>query len=309
MALANRYPHPWRVAPYVGALATWAYNNPNLWVPEAKAAGRAAFNAVRDAAASGTSNTRMSTKRYRARTVPYGRTVLSGGPRTGGRIRKSPFTGYPAFGRPDQELKVNDEVGSAAQTAGTHGLTNATFNLLNGVAQGTSERQRIGNSIYMKKLDIECSVNWIGGTLAGTATSKSMSFHVAIIMDYQCNGATPAGTDVYDEFIVGGVVDMVKRNLEHTSRFKILRHKKWMVTPDFEVNGTSLEVKGGSRSVYWSIPLGRERTRYDGTNSTVSDISDVAVWAMFWSEFDGTSSFLQPSVLNMDFFSRLRYHG
>ena len=89
------------------------------------------------------------------------------------------------------------------------------------IPQGVTESTRVGRKCCIKSIQI----NGLLQQTPAAATSSASLISIVMVQDTQANGAAAAPADVYD--IGGTVLPVSVRNIENSSRFKIL--KRWDV--------------------------------------------------------------------------------
>nr|QTE03379.1 MAG: capsid protein [Grus japonensis CRESS-DNA-virus sp.] len=193
--------------------------------------------------------------------------------------------GYRSMG----ELKYFD-----VYTGGVTNVTATTWNfvLLNGIAQGTDNIQRIGKKIMMKSLLFNGNFyNSFGTSLSAPGGCLG---RFVIVYDLQANGgALPSGTDVFKLNTVHSAL-----NLDNRERFRIITDFRKQVGA-FKTDSSGLTT-GSPQNAYWSKyrKLNHE-TIYKGTGGTSADITTGALYLAYCVDTELTCS--------MEYYIRLRY--
>lgn len=150
------------------------------------------------------------------------------------------------------------------------------FTLLNGCQEGTGSINRVGDSIFMKSVQVSGYVS--------NSDNASRIFFISLLYDKQPNGSTPAFTDVY----TGSPFVAERRDLDWSRRFRTLWSWRFTLAP-LGVDSTSLRV------IDKYIRL-RHPTRYQTNNGDITDITSGALFLLLQSS-DPTDGV--PTVLNM----------
>lgn len=93
--------------------------------------------------------------------------------------------------------------------------------LLNGIAQGTSEVQRLGNVIQSEYIDMKIAIRPDANTVGG-----DYGFW-AIVLDRQTNGAAPAFSNMFDTTTITTVGLAPRNTVDYPDRFKIICMESW----------------------------------------------------------------------------------
>jgi len=164
------------------------------------------------------------------------------------------------------ELKFIDSVivGAAMAVAGTI-ITNGTDQTLNGIPQGATDSDRVGNLVLAEELE----VRWTVETLA--AATAADTCRVIYYLDHQCNGAAAAGADILAETTVRGF-----RNMEKLERFTILKDLYFVINNQ---NSTSTTEKSGKFKVRLNVPI-----RFTGAAGTIGGITENNINCLVFSD-------------------------
>lgn len=140
-------------------------------------------------------------------------------------------------------------------------------NLLNGIAQGSSETSRVGRKITMRSL----LVNWTFGpaiTVQGSANCR-----LTVVYDKQPNGLIPVTTDIFH--VDSHLTPML---LANSDRFTVL-HNEWVQNPNVNIGGTTIAQMSGSFYVKMLL-----ETMYSGTGATILNINSGALYLLCSSD-------------------------
>ena len=201
---------------------------------------------------------------YRARwgTVRYGK----------GRMRRTGYYGRYNRGHYHQrpELKFHDRDTDDALVSPTGDVL-----LLNLIAQGTGESQRIGRKITIRKIDWRYTIAVLAQT---DAALTAESCRVMLIHDHQCNGVTPTVGDVlktadYQSF----------NDLANTGRFNTLFDRTYTIRAPLSGNGTSDQtgtyyING---YVHKDVNINIE---FDNTTGAIGEIRSNNIFLLFIAE-------------------------
>lgn len=121
------------------------------------------------------------------------------------------------------ELKYFDT--NTPQLGVAFGLATAAQSL-NLVSLGTLPNQRIGRTINVRHIEVKINLLARWSIPANTVPElRAISYRVDLILDKQCNGALPAGADIYDTSIVPVAATCRFPNLLNSDRFTWM--KRW----------------------------------------------------------------------------------
>lgn len=167
---------------------------------------------------------------------------------------------------PADETKIAD-IASANYLLNTTG----TVNLVNAVALGSDNFNRIGRKLYMKYLMVRGSVRGVPATNTIDDYAR-----MAIVYDKQPNLALPSYSDIFTSTTAAGATSSSSdcfTNESNKNRFIILK--------DYEIDFTG--VYQGSNQfpttvVKWYIPLKKKMSHYLGTTAAIGSISSGALY-------------------------------
>jgi hypothetical protein len=192
-----------------------------------------------------------SSSRSRQRKVSRGRAkTFSLNARTGG------FLG--------QELKFLDQ-GKAntvlSQTWAVYDPNDQTpsQHCLNGVAQGDGPSTRDGLRYQAKSLHIKGSLS-LAPIVDGNSPRSSHIFRIAVVCDTMTRASQLNATDVFKAAAIGGTAHTGHnvysfRNLEHTTRFRVLYDKTFVLTPQAAAGSGDGHIESSGVTKAFSINL------------------------------------------------------
>lgn len=177
-----------------------------------------------------------------------------------------------------QELNYYDSevntftVGTTWTTAVTAGATDS--DALNTPQQGDGETQRTGRNINQKSIMVRGEIE-IPNVEGSNSTIGDTTVTCLLVLDQQTNGAQFEGNDL---MLSNANPDSLGfRNLEFTTRFKILKRKVIYMKPNFVNEGAVQLFANGPAikefSMYYKFPQGL-KTQYCGTTQAIANIVD-----------------------------------
>ncbi len=189
----------------------------------------------------------------------------------------------------DGELKFIDgqDTDAIVSLAGTIIEAGSIIN----IAQGTTQNERIGRKIVIKKIAINIRVFL---NLQSAMNLTADEFRIIIYQDKQCNGATAA---VGDLLATGDIQSF--RNLTETGRFKFLYdHKVQLNCKVITINAadtiaTGVFAKSWAHYIDCSIPI-----EYDSTTGAITEIRSNNIGILVISH---------NSIAQSDLHWRIRY--
>lgn len=160
-----------------------------------------------------------------------------------------------------------------------------------GVTQGSTDQTRQGNKIFISKLQLNMRLQHPAGTYHAAA-------RVLLFIDtegYQ-NAASPTAADLLasSEYIAAF------RNLNHTSRFKVLMDKRIVLSPSVATTGDSSEKAMYLLRKTINFKNGLIQ-QYSGTGGAESDITKNAIYVMVLTNDD------TAGAITAKFTSRIRF--
>ncbi len=113
-------------------------------------------------------------------------------------------------------------------------MEDATILSVSGVSQGNSESQRLGRKMTILSVHIKAVVKMVN-VEANVNVKTDLRGRIALVLDTQTNAAQLTATDVYDD---GQTDDILAfRDLQFTSRYKVLWDKPWVLKPQQMAQG------------------------------------------------------------------------
>lgn len=210
------------------------------------------------------------------------------------------------------ELKYSD-VAAPTPTASVglyyasdFGTSNATNNddciLLNGLAQGDDNTQRIGRQVRNHKLNIRLHI--IAPT--GATAQTPYRCRTMVVIDRQPNSAQLTVTD-----LVMAPADTQFRNLNFRERFKCLYDKVHIINPAvMTTNAAVTTMQGTAKFLQLNFKLKGMVTTYSGTGTGAGTISKNAIYLLTMGDLPGNRN-ATPSLSGVPYISgmisRLRY--
>lgn len=175
--------------------------------------------------------------------------------------------------------------------------------LLNTVAQGVSEENRIGRQIHMKSIQVK-GVLHIPAQVNETALDHGGAILLSLVLDTQTNGVTINSEDVYKNKGANVLTGAsLFRDLEQVNRFKILKTKKINLKEASVVwDGTNIEQSGYQIHFDMFKNLNRLEVNYCGTTSDVANIVDNS---LHFLAFTSSTGYVPTIYYN----ARLRFEG
>ncbi len=197
-------------------------------------------------------------------------------PGTGVFAKKSRF-GYLGGGSGSEKKFVDSEVTASAITTSWIVLNPTTRDCLTAVAQGTTESEHLGRTCYITSLHLKGI--FIRSTLeSSTVPVGAYQCRFVIVLDTDTKGAEVTPSDVMD---TGQVNDILAfRNLQHTSRLRVLKDKQFVINPSATNEGSiNLFATGEMRRTFkfnytFKTPL---RVLFSGTTAVVGSIVDNSI--------------------------------
>lgn len=177
-----------------------------------------------------------------------------------------------AFG---SETKFADsELTATALTTSWVTLNPTTKNSLTAVAQGTTESTHLGRTMYMTSFHMKGDF-FLPTVEADVDITNDATVRYVIVMDTDTKGTEVSATDVMD----AGQTDDVHafRNLQHTSRLKVLTDKTFTMRPFVVAQGAVDLFANGARRRHFQYNITFKkpvRVLFSGTTAVVASIVD-----------------------------------
>jgi len=185
----------------------------------------------------------------------------------------------------------------------------ASFQLLNGIQNGSAFYNRIGNKVEMKSLEFRANL----GLSANNTTSGTEYLRFAIIYDAQPNGVFPTWADIFTSYDNAGATTSDQfsyLNINNRERFKVFAD--WAFTAPFGANTAvtneamcAMNTCQEATNFHRFIKLKRLVANYKGSASP-SAIGDLATGSLFFVSF-GTRAAADANY-QIYFSARLRYY-
>lgn len=161
------------------------------------------------------------------------------------------------------ELKYLDTsaVGTFNYSGGSPGIV-----LLNGVAAGTANNQRIGRKVLIKSLELRIQFR------QSSATTQAV--RMAIVYDKQSNQAAPSIGDIFN-VAATNLDPYAAKNLDNVERFIILKDEL------IGFGGSALLNDPSTWTQKMFLPLTLP-VRFDSANGAIADITTGSLWLVFF---------------------------
>lgn len=156
--------------------------------------------------------------------------------------------------------------------------TPSTIQLLNGIAQGTGGSQRTGRQVRLESLEF---------MLQFTSDSTSLgneSVRVLVVLDKECRGSAPAGTDVIQFGATTADVSLVSPyNFDNVpSRFTVLYDQTFESVPF--CSPTTTTVVPRKYTVCQRQRMNQKVHYYNTSGSAIADIDSGSIYLLIWSD-------------------------
>lgn len=176
-----------------------------------------------------------------------------------------------AAGRGEKKVIDINTTSYAIENTGTQ------LQLLNGVAPGTNDNNRIGRRISLKSLQIHGLIG-----ITDSTTSAASCARMIIVYDKQPNAAAPTFANIIQSQNIAGttasdIYAMV--NLDNRDRFEIIRDK-WFNFGFVDNTATqAVATSPSSHVINEFIKLGNRETTFNaGTAGTIADITSGSLY-------------------------------
>lgn len=229
-----------------------------------------------------------SASRTRARTYRS----LRGYVRTGGY--------YGRFSRASgNELKFYDENKGATAVyngAGTAYLESS----MNNIPEGTGQSERLGRKCTVTAAFVRGTLTLVGATAASRNSAKC---RLVLLLDKQCNGAAISGTFGNNTGAAFELDDINSfRNLENSSRFKVLYDKVHTLTADgATASGAAFTFGDVKKNFMINLPRLNIPLEFSGATGGITEIRSNNLVMVAIS--DATAN----TDLTCEYISRIRY--
>ncbi len=171
---------------------------------------------------------------------------------------------------------------------------------LSAVAVGDTESERIGRIYDIFSVHVKGFVN-LPSVKAQTSPGDTVFARVALVLDTQTNGAQLTAGDVFDEG--QGIDHLSFRNLQHTTRFKVLWDRVFTLSPNHINEGAVNAFATGGISRAFKInktfntPI---KVHCTGITAVIASIATNSLHII------GIASTTAPTL---DFQARIRFKG
>ncbi len=155
-------------------------------------------------------------------------------------------------------------------------MQDGTIKCVSGIAQGTGESQRDGRKYQIHSIHIKARVNSVVQESQAAPLSDLVG-RFCLVLDTQTNVTEVVATEVMD----GGQNndELSFRNLQHSSRFKVLWDKKFILRRIAQTNEGAINLFASPISTsnimtfnkYFKTPIS---VITNGTSNAISDITD-----------------------------------
>lgn len=202
--------------------------------------------------------------------------------------------------------KSGTAIASSAAAAGAE-YDPTTVLCLNGIAQGDTASSRDGNKVNLKKLSIRGQI-YFPAREAVVNPPNFPNVFIALVLDTQTNGAQLNSEDVFKN--ISGVAAQATtpfRNMEFTTRFRVLKEVKVMPTIQAVNSGAANEYGNAGMYKLWNmhVDLKNLLVQYKLTTGNIDAISDNSLHIIAYTELADVSN-VAPEI---GYNARLRFVG
>jgi hypothetical protein len=169
-------------------------------------------------------------------------------------------------------------------------------------AEGNGAQERDGRVFFIHSVHIKGYVLIPRTTAPLTADIAGGSVRIVLVWDTQTNGAAVVGNDVFEPN--GADTSTRFRNLEHSSRFIILKDKLITFSPDQDYDGTQWQIP--EKRIPFKMNKTFKKPIKVRTSGTASDVASVTDNNLALIASQSVNSPLTPSVY---WNSRIRFTG
>lgn len=158
--------------------------------------------------------------------------------------------------------------------------------LLNGLAEGVSQQQRVGDEVHMT------SVQYRGQIVTNSANVGGPVFvRMIVFWDRQANGAAPTiaassgttGTDALLDSQTSTDLTIAPYMYSTQDRFRVLYDKRWCLNPilaSYDASGALIETYEIGMQFKKKVKLNR-RVKYEATPGGTAGIADIATNSLY----------------------------
>jgi len=207
-----------------------------------------------------------------------------------------------AGGFQDIENKFIDyELSNTAFSATWSTMEDSTADCISGVATGDTESSRDGRVMWINSVHVRGQA-LIAASEAQAAPLNTLNGVAMLILDTQTNSAQLTGTQVMDE---GQTTDVYSfRNLQNTSRFKVLATQRFNLLPSLVNEGAVDSFASGKVSspiFEWNVKFKKPvKVIHDGATATIASITDNSLHVIGVAD---------SASLLLSYQSRVRFSG
>lgn len=214
-----------------------------------------------------------------------------------------------------RELKWNDTTYSAnvGRTVAAVMADNSSSNSLTEIAPGTGPTQRDGIKVLIKHLFIQGHIAFVpaldgdpGPPPSSVADSAVPYCKIWLVLDKQTNGAQMSSDDFLNDDHANTFGSLTFRNLENSSRFKVLAEKT--------IHPRTLPGHSGATSGM-VVPFKMKATnincyqRYIGTDGKIASIADCSLHLIAMKAFYDSGAADLTSDLTLTYVARTRFYA
>jgi len=189
----------------------------------------------------------------------------------------------------------------------------SSFNL---VSVGTGVNNMLGDSITITAISLNFLYDWPGveaeGELVASDLTGTIYVRVALVLDTQANGTTPAYTDIY--FGTGGnTID--DRAMNYKNRFRVLKEwlfpmtRPWGVVNNVDVDNDSLWLPGVKKVIkyYKKCRIRIDYATQAGGARTISEVRSNNLLLVGGTTATPAGGGVTIQPVNIDVESRIRF--
>jgi len=197
----------------------------------------------------------------------------------------------------EQQTVVHTVAGSESDPTG---------DCLNATAQGDGETNRDGRRQFTHSVMVKGNVGYLP-LGSGGSTFDFPFVKIALVLDTQTNGATINAEDVFVDPTATRLDSCLVRNLQYTSRFKVLKIITVKFhTSNYQAFSTTTETVGWMNepfNIYYNFktPL---LTTYTNTTAVIANIADHSLHLIAIKSFQENQD---SNAIDLNYYSRCRF--
>jgi len=210
----------------------------------------------------------------------------------------------------DKEVKFLDTAKTvtaipATVTSAEMPPTSGCTGCISAPAQGDGPSNRDGKKCLITNVLVNGQVTRAGGADQADVPI-GISYHVALVLDRQSNGATLNSEDVY-QAAGSGQTTLALRNLQYSKRFQVLAvHKGYLASPMVGTDGSFTNSSGGQEENFvlqkgLNLPV----TFTTGTTADIANVIDNSLHVIAFADTSSTA----PNQLSLAYDARIRFVG